>query len=212
MDSALFDPGVDLSQIVEVDLVADNAKGRVWVLEVAAGDQTLPPVPHRRSPTVELDNVRITEGNARGVRFAAVPFHLTGDVSSPSRFTVLSQNYSTYRFGRPIKVMVPAGQRTGTIQIPYRPNRRDDLARRSIAVLAFAVSGAMPTNYLARVTILDDDPTPAVSVRAQRSTIREGWTARWTVTLARPVRYYTAAIATVRRGPASGRTGCAQAT
>ncbi len=201
VDSALFDPGVDLSQIVEVDLVADNPKGRVWVLEVAAGDQTLPPVPHRRSPTVELDDVRITEGNARGIHFAAVPFHLTGDVSTPSKFTALSQNYSTYRFGKPINVTVPAGQRTGSIQIPYRANRRDDLARRVIAVSAFATSGAMPTNYLAKVTILDDDPTPAVGVRALRSTIREGWTARWTVTLARPVRYYTAAIATVRRGP-----------
>ncbi len=204
VDSTRFDLTVDLSQIVEVDLVADSARGRVWVLELAAGDQTLPAVPDRRSPTLELDDVSVTEGNARGIRFAAVPFHVTGDVSAPSTFTVLSQNYSTYRFGRPIKVTVPAGQRTGTIHIPFRPNRRDDVARRIFAVSAFAVTGAMPTDYLAKVTILDDDPTPAVRVRAQRSTIREGWTARWTVTLARPVRYYTAAVASVRPGP--GRT------
>ncbi len=201
LDAALFDPGVDLTHIVEVDLVSDSAKGRVWVLDVAAGDDTVPSVPPQRSPTVELGSVRVTEGNARGVRFAAVPFHLSGDVSSASRFRVLSLSYFTYRFGKPITVNVPAGQRTGTIEVPYRANRRDDLARRTIAVSAFAVSGAMPTDYLARVTILDDDPTPAVQVRAMRSTVREGWTARWKVTLARPIGYYTAAIATVRPGP-----------
>ncbi len=201
VDASRFDPGVDLAHVVEVDLVSRDVAGRVWVLDIAAGDGSLPAVPVKRAGTLSLSDVTVLEGNGQGQRLAKVPFHISGDVSSPTRFRVAPAGFFGVRFGAPIDVFVPAGRRDGTVAVPYESNRIDDLRRRDFDLAAYAVKGAMPTDYTGRLRVLDDDPKPTMTLRSRRSPIREGWQARWTVRLSKPVNYYDTAVATVVAGP-----------
>ena len=201
VDGSAFGPGVDLDNVTGVALVSRNAKGRVWVLDVAAGETTPSPVPDQRAGRLRLSNLTIPEGDATGTQFAQLPFHIDGDVSVPTDFRVAPAGFFGSGSGGVSNVHVPAGTRSGTIAVPYEANRLDDLGRIEIDVAAYGISGAMPTDYIGRVKILDDDPPPTISVHARRATVREGWVARWTVRLSRPVNFYDLAIGQVLPGP-----------
>ena len=201
VDGSAFGPGVDLGTVTGVWLVSRNAKGRVWVLDVAAGGPTPPPVPGQRAGRLRLSNLTIPEGDATGTQLAQLPFHIDGDVSVPTAFRVAPAGFFGSGSGVIADVHVPAGTRSGTIAVPYEANQLDDLDRIEIDVAAYGVSGAMPTDYIGRVRILDDDPPPTISVEPRRATVREGWVARWTVRLSQPVNYYDTAIGQVLAGP-----------
>ena len=59
----------------------------------------------------------------------------------------------------------------------------------------------MTDDYLGSLTVLDDDPTPAISVSPVASSVAEGGRAQWRVRLAAPVDYPVTAVGTVVRGP-----------
>jgi hypothetical protein len=200
VDSADFGPGLDLTQITGVTLVARNDHGRVWVLDVEAGDASLAPVPDARAGRLRLGNLTIDEGDTEGTVVAHVPFRIDGNVSQPTTFHVAPAGFFGGR--SPIAVVhVPAGTHTGTIDVPYQSNRLDDLPLIRYDLAAYGLSGAMPTDYIGRLKILDDDPTPSVTVTPRRGTIREGWVARFDVRLSKPLNYYDAVIAQIVAGP-----------
>ncbi len=201
VDGSAFGSGIDLTRIVEVDLVSTAGSGRVWVLDVAAGDGSLPAVPARRGGLLRMSDLTVAEGNVNGQRLARMPFHISGDVSRPTRFRVAPFGFFSFRFGQPIDVFVPAGTRDGVVLVPFESNRIDDIRRREYDIAAYGISGAMPTHYTATLRVIDDDPKPTVTVKANRSPIREGRAARWTVTLSKPVNYHDTAVATVVAGP-----------
>ena len=201
--ASAFAPAVDRTQIAEVHLVSRSDAGRVWVLDVAAGNGSLPAVPAKRAGRLSLSNVSIPEGDVQGTTMARVPFHIDGDVSHPTRFRVAPAGFFGFRFGPPMDVFVPAGDRDGFVRIPYKSNRLDDLPHRDYDLAAYGVAGAMPTDYTARLRILDDDPAPTVTVRARRSPIHEGWAARWTLRLSKPLNYFDTVTAKVVPGPSS---------
>ena len=55
--------GLDLADIVQVDLVGRSARGHVWIADLAAASPTLAPVPVRRAATVSIGDVRTLEGD-----------------------------------------------------------------------------------------------------------------------------------------------------
>lgn len=197
--------GVDLTDVTRVDVVGRSARGRVWVLDLAGGYRTLPPVPVRRLPRVVLGavTVTVTEGDATTRQTVRLPFHVYGAVREPGRFVVTGVDLAT---GRPVPrrtVEVAPGQREGSVPLTYRPDRRDDLAVQRIWLTAYALHGVMPSRYVGTVRILDDDPPPRVRVRVAARTVREGRPARWVVTVSRPVDYYPTVRGLVVPGPAS---------
>lgn len=199
--AAAFDPALDVAHIVQIDLVSRNARGRVWVLDVAAGGTGLVTVPNLRVPRLTLTSVRLREGDGPGTAYAEVPFHIDGRVTTPTTFAVVTEDFLTFRTLHPRRVEVPAGVHDGVVKVPYRPNRRDSPRARILAMSMYPVTGAMPTTYHARATILDDDPAPRVRFRAVRTPIHEGRAARWTLTLSRPVDYFQVAEVDLVPGP-----------
>ncbi len=192
--------GIDLSRVDRVELVGESDRGRIWVSEVAAAPETLAAVPERRTPVVSLSRVRIDEGDGTGNVIGRLPFQVAGDVSRASRFTVLvasEQRGSQQR----LRVDLAPGQTSGYIPVEYESDNLDDLGRDATSAVAWPVRGVMTDAWVGGLTVVDDDPTPKVTVRAVDRTIREGQAARWRVRIAGRVDYAFPAGASVVRGP-----------
>ncbi|NYG56645.1 alpha/beta hydrolase family protein [Nocardioides perillae] len=198
--------GVDLAAIRSVELVARSARGRVWVLDVAAvaeGAAALPPASPLRGPVVSLGTVRVVEGDgsgAPGSAVAEVPFTVAGVLERPGRFTVVSGDGR--RSGlTTVTVDVAAGQTSGVVRWPYRADVADDLPEQRFGLFAFAVRGLMTAQHTGRLVVLDDDPTPRVTVTPVRAVVDEGRALRWRVAVAGPLDYLLPVQARFVPGP-----------
>lgn len=182
-------PGIDLGDVRRVELTGLSPDGRVWVLDVAAADRALPAVPDRRLPYVDLRGLRVVEGDEPVEKIVEVPFRVVGTVTEPASFVVTLRDwYSGETLPRRVVTLEP-GQTSGTFPVSYLPDRRDDLPMRPMAMSAYALHDVMPGRYVALFRILDDDPTPRVTVRRPSTVVREGRRARWVVRLSAPVDY-----------------------
>lgn len=192
--------GVDLSRIVRIDLIGDSVEGRVWVADLASAPATSAPVPARRAPLLSLSRLRLEEGDEPGSLTARLPFRVEGDTSRPSRFVVVTAGQERGQLQR-FTVDLAAGQTSGSIPIGYDADRRDDFNRSITQVSAWATRGLMTDDYLGQLTVLDDDPTPPITLTPVSRTVQEGEPAAWRVRLGARVDYDVFVQGKVVRGP-----------
>jgi hypothetical protein len=194
--------GVDLTDVVSVELVAGNDRGRVWVADLSAAPPTLAAVPEARLPQVQLGTLRIDEGDPTGsaaqqTRTAQVPFTLTGPVTRPGRFVVVTSGQERGSLRR-TRVDVAPGQTSGTIPVPYTVDRLDDYPSET-QIAAWPLFGVATDDYLGGLKVDDDDPTPRLRIRAPR-VVREGRPVVVRLSVARPVGYGLSGYFEVRPG------------
>lgn len=199
--------GLDLARITRVDLVGASPDGRVWVADVAAGGSRLAAVPAVRLPAVSLGEARVREGNRPGWVTAEVPFRLSAPMPKPGRLLAVTVDAETAGTQRRFSVDLAPGQTTGSIPVGYEADTRDDRDETLTFAVAWATSNVMTDDYLGSLTVLDDDPTPAVTVRPLAGTVTEGTRAQWRLTLAAPVDYPVVAVGAVVRGPGARLDG-----
>ena len=149
---------VDLTRIVRVDLVSASTRGRVWVADLSSAPATLAAVPDRRLPTINFSRVRIEEG-AGGAKTARVPFQVTGDLTAPARFSVLTVGQARGDVQR-FSVDLAPGQTGGSVPVGYVADRRADYRRLVTQVTAWATRNVMTDGYLGELAVVDDDPRP----------------------------------------------------
>lgn len=193
--------GVDLTRIVRVDLVSGTDQGRVWIADVAAAPAELADVPATRLATVDIHSVRLEEGDGRLPVVAEIPFDVVGEITEPATLVVQTAGQARGDTQRFTLDLVP-GQTSGSIPVTYVPDRRDDFARTVTQVVAWATGNVMTDAYAGSLTVVDDDPTPRLTVEVVDRSVREGQSARWRITLARGVDYDLFLLGRVRRGPA----------
>ena len=92
-------------------------------------------------------------------------------------------------------LVIPAHTSSGMLQVKYRPNDLDDQGTRFFGLTAYAVSGIETDQYVGGASIIDDDPTPGLTVRTGARRITAGDRATWTLTLDKPVDYFAYAMA-----------------
>lgn len=164
---------------------------RVWILDLSVRtDDPLPPSSAERLPLIRLKHLTRTEGDATH-QVVRVPFTVTGQITDPNtRLRVVVQGGLGYRPApKPYTLRLATGQRSGSIPIKYRGNRVADLRRR-ITVTAFPQRGITPWTGSVAVRLRDDDPRPRLKVKALQPSIRAGQTARWEVSLTRPIGWH----------------------
>jgi len=178
--------GIDLSEITQVDLVAESNRGHVWVLDMAAAPDQLAGVPNRRLPVVSLGKVKVAEGN-RQASTAKVPFTVSGTLTRPA--TVAVGQLTDGEDLATLTMDLAPGQTSGSLVVDYFGDKLDGPKRQLTLLAAFPRSGVMTDQYLGRLVILDDDPTPKVTMSPVHRRVKEGTSAMWQVTLAKPVSY-----------------------
>ena len=181
-------PGVNLADIRKVELVTGDPKGQVWVADVAAAPAALAPVPASRLPQLNIPEVKISEGNPpkgkkREMRTAQVPFTITGNLTKPASFRVITVGQGRGE-QKTFTVNVPPGTTTGTIPVTYEADRLDD-DNTPYSVQAWPTKELATDDYLGLATIVDDDPDAKVKVIAP-TTVKEGRPITVTVKLTNP--------------------------
>ena len=89
----------------------------------------------------------------------------------------------------PYVATIPAGVRTGTLDVPYLPDTRDDFRVQQYEMRVFGVRGIVGQEHAAITRLVDDDPTPTLRITRVTSAVTEGGSARWRASLSAPVDY-----------------------
>jgi len=173
---------VDLSRVTRVDLVSLTDRGRVWVVDVSAAPATLAAVPDRRLPVLDLDSMTVDEGD-RGTPSVRLPFRLSGSVTEPAQVVFVTGGP---RRDERLTVDLAPGAVGGSVPVSHEADTRADRLRTVTDVSAWATRNVMTDSYLGGVTVVDDDPRPRLRVRAERTRVREGESARWVISIDRP--------------------------
>ena len=186
---------VDLSRVTQVGLVSRNASGRVFLVDLSATpDAGVSAAPTTPVPLFSIETLRQPEGDGTDRVTVDVPWHVTGNLDHDAVVTIV--HATPFSFGGATQTLViPAHTSTGTLQVRYRPNDLDDLGTRFLGLTAYAVSGLETDQYVGGVSVIDDDPTPGLTVRTGARRITAGDRATWTLTLDKPVDYVAFAVA-----------------
>lgn len=182
---------VDLSRVVAIDMVGRSVDGRVFVLDLAATRSTLPPTPRERAAIISFGDVRVDEGDGPNDTLVEVPYRVRGQVPAHAEVLVVLQDPMGFQKSSAFPMSVT--ERRGEVTIPVEADRRDDRTLR-MAVAAYPRRNLMTGRYTARVTILDDDPTPVMTVTRPLERITEGSAAVWQVQLSAPADYWVSVI------------------
>jgi hypothetical protein len=189
--------GIDLTQVSRVGLVSRNASGRVYVADISAtpvGGVSADPTTD--VPVVSFDTVKQQEGDGSDPATVEVPWHVTGDLAQDATVTVVhSTPFSFDDSAQTETLVIPAHTTSGVLPVTYQPNDLDDRGKRFIGLTAYAVRGIETDVYVGGASIIDDDPTPGLSVSTGAHRITAGTKATWSLTLDEPVNYYAYALA-----------------
>ncbi|WP_345463143.1 hypothetical protein [Nocardioides marinquilinus] len=196
--------GLDASDVRSVELLGGDGGGHVWVADLAAAPAATPAAPAQRMPTVSLGTVTVPEGDPAGDRreedrLARVPFTISGTVTRPSKFVVLTAGQERGSRNRFVVDVAP-GQTRGTIPVAYTADRLDDQPI-DVQLAAWGMRGLTTDDYLGRLRITDDDPDADLRVSVPRRTVREGQDVVLRFRTTAPADYELYAVAEVVRGP-----------
>ena len=197
--------GVDLTDITQVDLVSENSRGRLWVVDLGAAPTTLPAVPDVRLATIDIGRLHIDEGDGRATTTAELPFEVVGNLTRPARLAVMTMGQQRGDIQR-FAVNLAPGQTSGSIPIDYLPDDRDDYPRAITQVVGWATRNVMTGSWAGQLIVLDDDPTPGLTVTPVSRSVAEGSSAEWRIELTRPVDYDLFVNGSVVRSPAPALT------
>jgi hypothetical protein len=116
---------------------------------------------------------------------------VTGDLEHDATVRILQTDPSSPDGSQTMQsLVIPDHTSSGVLPVTYLPNDLDDPAKRPVAALtAYPLTGIETGQYIGGATVIDDDPTPALTLRTGAHRITAGEHATWTVTLDKPVDY-----------------------
>jgi hypothetical protein len=179
--------GIDLSDIVTIDLISHTPDGQVWILDMSAAPAGGITEPSGETPLITFGKVRQDEGDGPGDATLPIPYHVTGDLPQDATVNVTVLDPFKRRPGKPQQLVIPAHTTDGTVDVTYTPNSVADFHRRTIDLVAFPTHGIETDSYLGRGTIIDDDPVPTLKVTPVAKRVAEGNPAQWTLSLSAPL-------------------------
>jgi hypothetical protein len=183
---------LDLTDIRAIDLVSRSESGRVWLLDASARRPGIAPAPGTRLPTIRIGNATVTEGDGADT-VAELPYTVVGEVTAPARFAV-GIDQRTFSGRTPTRfavITVEPGDTGGVIDVPYEVDNLDDRAQLGQQVVGVPLTGLAMGDYVGRLVVRDDDPTPRLRFDVRRERIGYGGTMVYVARLASPVDYGT---------------------
>jgi len=141
----------------------------------------LSPAPGALLPSIRIGKTTVTEGDG-GDPMARLPYTVVGDVTVPARFAVAMEQRTfcdaCARIGWSPKryaiITVAPGDTGSVIEVPYEADNLDDRRRQVQRVMAVPLTGLAMSDYIGRVVVRDDDPTPRLSFDVRRQRVGYG--------------------------------------
>jgi len=183
--AAVTASGVDLRHITRIDLLPRSATGEVWVLDAWARHPGLARAENVPVVRVDLGHWRVQEGGD-GRRTVRVPVTLTGTIDVPATFWIVQ---AARKADLPPAlaaqyVTIAPGTRRLEVGLQVVGNALDDEDLISRPVYAQAVSDTVVGDWAGALDILDDDPSPSVTITSAHAV--EGESLVWALSLSAP--------------------------
>jgi hypothetical protein len=166
--------GVDLTDIVTIDLISHTPHGRVWILDLSSASADGIAEPGGETPLISFGTVSQPEGDGPGTATLPIPYHVTGDLPTAATVSVTVIDPTKRRQPPPQELVIPAHTTDGSVDATYQPNTVIDHPRRTIIVVGYAIDGIETDNYIGRGTIVDDEPAATLKVKPVAARVREG--------------------------------------
>ena len=109
--------------------------------------------------------MKVEEGDGNDPVTASIDFDIVGELTRPAKLVVMTVGQARGAKEKFTLDLAP-GQTSGSVPVSYQPDNRDDYPRAVTQVAAWATRNVMTDSYTGSLTVLDDDPTPAMTVRA----------------------------------------------
>ena len=146
---------LDLASLARVELVSRTSAGRVWLVDVAARDAGLLPVPQQRTPALSLDRTVVREGDRP--RTVRLPWTLSEPAPVAGRFALLvSSGTDAVQDGVRL-VEVPAGAQRGVVEVRLDADTRDDPSRVVVELVAVPLRNLVAGRPDGSLVVRDDD-------------------------------------------------------
>ncbi len=177
---------VDLGALARLELLPRSGTGRLWLLDAWGWTPGPSAAPALRLPRVDVGRISVPEGSADHV--VQVPLTVSGSGSgrAAGRVWISVQDPLSYDGPRTFVADVPVGARRVDVAVPVSGDRRDDFDELRYVVAIEAVRGVCVGDYTGGATVLDDDPTPTVTVRPVAADVVEGRDLVWRLVLSAP--------------------------
>lgn len=174
---------VDLTNIVAVLLLARGPSGRVWVIDIAASESKLIRPVDLDLPVISLETISVPEG--AGPKTVNFKVNSNKALKSPATIWLINGNEG-------FQVNLTAGSSTQVAQVPYSfiGDKIFTPSNFSADFAVAAIKGVVTGNYIGRLTIVEDDPIPTLSVKSKMVTAKEGKSLIWELRLSAPANGY----------------------
>jgi dienelactone hydrolase len=194
---------LNLDQVVAISLVAQATSGRVWVLDVAAGQARIQRPLVLDLPQLSIESKRVLE--ADGLKRYGMRIIADRPLTEPGSIWVEEGDLFGSSTQQGYLLELSSGADSAVQEISYDVVG-DDVYSNSLSLFSVriqAVSGVVTGESTGRLTIAEDDPAPKLSVAPIMSTAVEGESLQWTLTLSAPTAGTTIYLTAV--APATGK-------
>ena len=194
------DTRFDTSDVRAVGVVAANQRGRIWVLDLSGYRPGFAPLPAERLPRLDVRTVEEPEGDApNGLIRLPLVLDSAFDEQVVTSVEALSPDGAT----TVERVRFAPGDTRQVLRFEFEGDIRDDVDRRAWSITAYAERHVVVRSPLGRAVVLDDDPTPTLSVTSVAGLVTEGEALRWALQLSAPADYGYVLTAAAVPDPAS---------
>ncbi|WJV50190.1 alpha/beta hydrolase family protein [Streptomyces flavofungini] len=176
--SAAARAGLDLKQVMSLELTPQNRSGRAWLMDAWGWRPGTPDAGTADLARVDIGRLKVDEGDS-GVRTYKVPVRVSGQGTGKVRLFVTDSR--TQRTTNRIVTVRPGGDAV-EVPVTVRGDKRYGTDT-SHEVMAKAISSAVVGSHQGGVLVRNDDPMPKVSVRPIADRVTEGKALKWRVTL-----------------------------
>jgi hypothetical protein len=177
--------GLDLRHLAKLELGARSATGALWLLDAWGHRHGLDASPGLRLPRLDVSHQAVKEGSA-GTRTVDITVSVTGRLAGPATFWLLIVDQRGIVAPVSRTVRLAAGARRYVLPVKVTGNRLDDYDVQRVTVAVLAVRGLVAGDYTGGLDILDDDPTPTLTVVPVADRVVEGQPLRWRLELSGP--------------------------
>jgi len=168
---------VDLSKIVAVEVVARNASGGVWVIDIAASQAQIVTPVDLDLPVVSVEDkiIKVTEGDGLKTVYLNVTVDRPLTLPASIWLTVGGNGY---------QVNMTAGSTVAQIPVDIAGDNIYAYSGSFGSLSVGALTGAVTSNYIGGgLTVKEDEKPPTLSVEQSMVTARGGQSLRWKLRL-----------------------------
>jgi hypothetical protein len=175
--------GIDLSAVTGIELVSRTSHGRAWLVDIFARRPGATQSAEIELPRVSVGSTEVPEGGP-GLHTHYLPLEIRGRITRPAALWVSIAPPEGEPQG--YRLVLPPGTIKARIPVTVEGNDTYEGGQQEFKVTLKALSQAATGEYIGTLTVVDDEPAPALTLEAAIGRVIEGGAVVFSGTLPAP--------------------------